>query len=261
MAFATIRVDGDGPVGHLTLDRPERLNPLGRATLDELAEAAVWFDDRPHVKVVVVSGAGRAFSAGADLASFSGPAPSPAEQRDAADAGRRMADALSGMRAISIAAIRGHCVGGGVVLAIACDLRLAAASTRFSIPEIDLGLPLTWGGIPRLVREIGPAMARELVLTGRSFDAPEAKRVGLVNRVVADGDLDREVAELAELLATRSAFTLDVTKRAVAAASEAMVSTGGAWADADQLVTALADEESRQVGRAYRKRRATRGTQ
>ena len=94
------------------------------------------------VKVVIISGAGRAFSAGADLASFGGPADTL--PRAAADAGRRMAEAIEGMEAATIAAVHGHCVGGGVVLAGACDLRIAAESTRFSIPEVDLGIPLAW---------------------------------------------------------------------------------------------------------------------
>ncbi|MGI9592832.1 MAG: enoyl-CoA hydratase/isomerase family protein, partial [Myxococcota bacterium] len=180
--FETLRAEAEGAIGRLTLDRAEKLNPLSTAALTEIAAAARWFDEQPDVKVVVVSGAGRAFSAGADLASFSGP--QSLSPRDAADRGREMADALESMRAVSVAAIQGWCVGGGVVLAAACDLRVAAEDARFSIPEVDLGIPLAWGGIPRLVREIGPALAKELVLTCRPFDAAEAKSAGFLNRVV-----------------------------------------------------------------------------
>ncbi len=183
----TIRIEADAGarIGRLTLDRAEKLNPLSTRTLEEIAEAAAWFDRHPAVRVVIVSGAGRAFSAGADIASFGGRLTDPdLSPRDAADAGRLMADALEAMRAVTIARIHGHCVGGGVVLAAACDLRVAAADTRFSIPEVDLGIPLAWGGIPRLVREIGPAAAKELVMTCRPFDAAEAHALGLVNRVV-----------------------------------------------------------------------------
>jgi enoyl-CoA hydratase/carnithine racemase len=158
MEFATLEVGVEGSIGRLRLNRPEKLNPLGADALRELAAAARWFDAQAGVKVVVVRGAGRAFSAGADLASFSGAA--QGSPREAADLGREMADALEEMRALTIAAIHGWCVGGALVLAAACDLRVAADDARFSIPEVDLGIPLAWGGIPRLVREIGPALTK-----------------------------------------------------------------------------------------------------
>ena len=179
MAFSTIEVHTEGALGGLTLNRPEKLNPLSLETLEELAEAARWFDERPEIKVVVVSGRGRAFSSGADVSSFAQAPDDDRAPREAADAGRVMAEAVESMKAVTIASIHGHCVGGGVVLAGACDLRLAAQSTRFSIPEVDLGIPLAWGGIPRLVREIGPAMTKELVLSCRPFTAEEGQTTGL----------------------------------------------------------------------------------
>jgi enoyl-CoA hydratase/carnithine racemase len=249
----TIAVSASGSRGSITLNRPEKLNPLSPTTLVELAEAARWVDGPRAVKVVVVSGAGRAFSAGADIAAFAtaeaGDGSLPA--REGADLGRQMAEAIEGMRAVTVAKVHGHCVGGGVVLVAACDLRVAATSTRFSIPEVALGIPLTWGGIPRLVREIGPAMTRELVLTCRPFDAAEAKAIGFVNRVVADDELDAAVDGLVAVLDERSAFTLEATKRRVAAVTETMVGVSDAWADADSLVTARRDPESRAAAAAY----------
>ena len=153
--FETLEVSVAGPIGHLWLNRPERLNALSPAMLRELAAAARWFDGQEALRVVVVGGRGRAFSAGADLDGF--PGLGDAGLREAADAGRSMADALEAMRAVTIARLQGWCVGGGLVVAAACDLRIASAAARFSIPEVDLGIPLAWGGIPRLVREIGPA--------------------------------------------------------------------------------------------------------
>jgi enoyl-CoA hydratase/carnithine racemase len=200
-----------------------------------------------------VSGRGRAFCAGADLAAFSGSADA-AESRAAADAGRLMAEAIEGMRAVTVARIQGYCVGGGVVLAAACDLRVAAEDAQFSIPEVDLGIPLAWGGIPRLVREIGPALTKELVMTCRPFDAQEAKQVGFVNRVVPLDDLDGEVEVLVERLVTKSMLTLAATKRHTNAVSEGMVATSRAWNDADSLVTALRDPESRASASAYLER-------
>jgi enoyl-CoA hydratase/carnithine racemase len=251
-ALTTVQVAVDGAVGRLTLDRPDQLNPLGTTTLLELAEAARWFDTQPEVKAVVVTGAGRAFSAGADLASFGdADANGGLTPRDAADAGRRMAEALEAMRAVTVAAIHGYCIGGGVVLAAACDLRVAAVDTVFSIPEVDLGIPLAWGGIPRLVREIGPAMTRELVLTCRRFSAEEAKALGLLNRVVPAGDVLATAEELAGSLAAKSRLTLTATKDAVNAVLATQSGPAHAWSDADALVTALHDPESRRVGADY----------
>jgi enoyl-CoA hydratase/carnithine racemase len=258
MPFTTIEVGASGARGTITLDRPDKLNPLSAATLRELAQAADWFDERPEVKVVIVTGRGRAFSAGADVSVFAGADVGVAERREAADTGRQMAEAIEGMRAVTIASVRGHCVGGGLVLAAACDLRIAAQGTRFSIPEVDLGIPLAWGGIPRLVREIGPAMTKELVLTCRPFTAEEGKALGFLNRVVADDELEQAVEELASQLAAKSALTLTATKRAVNATSGEMASTAGAWNDADALLTALSDPESRDAARAYLQRLASR---
>ncbi len=264
MEFTEIDVTVDGPRGDITLNRPDKLNPLSTTALNELVSAARYLDTLPGVKVVVVAGNGRAFSAGADLASFaaaggraggpSDPASSAVSARDAADAGRRMAEAVEAMRAVTIARIHGHCVGGGVVLASACDLRVAADDTRFSIPEVDLGIPLAWGGIPRLVREIGPARTKELVMTCRPFGAAEALAAGFLNRAVAASDLAAAVDELVGQLTGKSALTLTATKRHTNAVTESMVGTARAWNDADSLVTALRDPESRAASAAYLKR-------
>ncbi len=245
----TLRVTIEGRIGRLTLTRAEKLNPLSTRCLEELARAAAWFDAHPDVVVVIVSGEGRAFTAGADLAAFANSSEGMA--RGGADSGRLMAEAIEGMNSVTIAAVHGHCVGGGVVLAGACDLRVAAESTRFAIPEVDLGIPLAWGGIPRLVREIGPAATRDLVMTCRPFSSAEALQLGFLNRVVADSDLTAEVEELATSLAAKSTLTLRATLRAVDAAAEALVSTRFAWSDADALLTALSDPESREVAAAY----------
>lgn len=252
MDFSEIEVAVDGARASITLNRPDKLNPLSTTALRELAQAARHLDTVAGVKVVVVAGSGRAFTAGADLASFAadgGPPP-----REAADAGRQMAEAIEAMQAVTVARIHGHCVGGGVVLAAACDLRIAADDTRFSIPEVDLGIPLAWGGIPRLVREIGPARTKELVMTCRPFGAGEALAMGFLNRVVPASELDAAVDELVAQLLGKSALTLTATKRHTNAVTEGMVGTARTWSDADSLVTALHDPESRAAAEAYLKR-------
>jgi enoyl-CoA hydratase/carnithine racemase len=259
MSFTTIETHVSGARGKLVLNRPRKLNALDHRMLLELADAARWFDAQPEVKVVVVSGSGRSFSAGADVSGFAAEATPPEQLRAGADAGRLMAEAIDSMDAITVARIHGHCIGGAVVLAAACDLRVASESAVFSIPEVDLGIPLAWGGIPRLVREIGPAMTKELVLTCRPFSAAEALELRFLNRVVPDEQLDGAVEELVEGLLGKSRLTLTDTKRAVQAAGEEMLSTVGAWSDADSLLTALSDPESRRSGELYLRRISDRG--
>ncbi len=250
--YETIEVEVDEAVGRVTLNRPAKLNPLSAATLLELVDAFSALDRVDGLKVVVVSGRGRAFSAGADLDFFDAtPADGGLDPRSAADAGRLMVESLERLGAVTIAAIRGHCVGGGVVLAAGCDLRVAAGDTRFSIPEVDLGIPLAWGGIPRLVREIGPAMTKELVMTCRPFDAEEARALGFVNRVVPDDELSAEVDALVSHLTAKSTLTLRATKRHVNAVTESMSGAVRNWNDADSLVVALHDEESRAAASVY----------
>ncbi len=252
--FKTIVVETKGPIGELRLARPEKLNPLSTETLQEIAQAARLFDEHRDLKVVVVRGEGRAFSAGADLASFA--QRQEMSPRESADVGREMADALEAMRAITIASIRGWCVGGGLVVAAACDLRIATQETMFSIPEVDLGIPLAWGGIPRLVREIGPALTKELVLTCRPFDAAEARAAGFLNRVVAAEELDSAVDELAQSLVKKAAHAIFSTKRHVNAVTDQMVGTMRSWSDADGLAFALGDDECAEARRAYLAARA-----
>jgi enoyl-CoA hydratase/carnithine racemase len=252
--FDTILVEVTGDRGTLTLNRPEKLNPLSMHTLYELEAAARWFDSHHDLKVVVVSGAGRTMSAGADLSTFAG----GTTEREDRDQGRRMAKAIEEMRAVTIAKMHGWCVGGGLVLAAACDLRIAAESARFSIPEVDIGIPLAWGAIPRLVREIGPATTKELVMTCRPFTPAEAKAAGFLNRVVHDELLDTEVDELVETLTSKAKYALLATKAHVNSVAEAMASTGRNWSDADALAAGLTDAEGRQKAREYLERHRSR---
>lgn len=251
-AFETITLSLEGRIGRLTLDQPAKLNALGLDALEEISAACEWFDEA-GASVVVISGAGgRAFSSGFDL---SPPAPASGDRRarrsNSGELGRRMGEAIEAMTAVAVASIRGHCIGGGVVLASACDMRIVADDTVFRIPEVDLGIPLTWGGVPRLVREIGPAMTRELVMTCRPFDADEALRIGFVNRVVPADDLDSVVDALADTLAAKAPSLLTATKRQVQGCAEEMASTGHSWAGEHLLAAAANDPEATAAARAY----------
>src|ERR1039458_6731331 len=223
--FQTIRVKVEDDLGRLTLNRPERLNAVGATMLQELAEAARWFDSHRELRVVIVSGAGRAFCAGADLKDSPLAVPVDSSwlyRREVGQYGLREGDALEQMRAVTIAQVHGFAVGGGVVLMAVCDLRVAADDAVFFIPEIDLGIPLAWGGIPRLVREIGPALTKELVMTCRRFTPAEAKSIGFLNRVVPAAQLESEVDQLARELATKPSVPVAITKEHVNSVARAM---------------------------------------
>lgn len=251
MEFETIQVAVDGRLGRIWLNRPDKLNPLSNQTLAEIHDAARWLDGRQDIKVVIVGGRGRAFTAGADVSVFRDADPGSVRQRSQ---GWRTARALEELHAVTVARIQGWCVGGGVVLAAACDLRVAADDAVFSIPEVELGIPLAWGGIPRLVREVGPALTKELVMTCREFSAPEAKEAGFLNRVVPEDALDREVELLVDRLLTMPTLALLATKAHVNAVTESMVHTGRSWADAHGLGEGLIDEEGRASAAAYLER-------
>jgi enoyl-CoA hydratase/carnithine racemase len=240
----------DEPVATLLLNRPERLNALSLELLREIPIACRWLNETAAIKAVVVRGAGRAFSAGFDLNDFT-TMDELSSPYTSADLGRLATEALTDTRPMTIAAVRGHCVGGGLLLAAACDLRIASDDVRFSIPEVDLGIPLAWGGIPRLVRELGPAVTKELVLTCRPFGADEALGLRFLNRVVASADLIAAADDLAAELASKPSFSLRATKTQVNAIMNEIAGIERNANDADTLAAALRDPESRQTARAY----------
>ena len=256
--FQTIKVEVDGPLGRLTLNRPDRLNAIGATMLLELVEAARWFDQHRDLRVVILSGSGRAFTAGADLkdmpAAEAQSSRSWLYRREVGQYGLRAADAIEQMHAITIIKVHGYAVGGGVVLTSACDFRVAAEDASFFIPEIELGIPLAWGGIPRLVREIGPVLTKELVITCRRFSPQEAKAIGFINRVVPAAELDAEVEQLARDIIDKPSVPVAITKEHVNAISRMMSAGAATFADGDGLLGALGDPESRAAARAYRER-------
>jgi enoyl-CoA hydratase/carnithine racemase len=182
--------DGDGDVRVVTLDRPGRRNALTPAALDAL-ESAVTEAEAP---VVAVRGAGSAFCAGADLDAVAGLTDREAAERFAAR-GQRVARAIETCEAVVVAEVDGPARGGGVELALACDLRIATPAASFAESGVELGLFGAWGGTVRLPAVVGPSDAMDLALSGRVVDAREARRMGLVSRVVDDPRaVAREVA-------------------------------------------------------------------
>ena len=233
----------------ITVERPRTLNSLDLTTLAALQRAAGEVADRSELKVAVVAGRGQAFCSGVDLSLLGTGA--RADPRAVGAAGLAMIEALDSIPAVTVAVLRGAIVGGGLVLAAACDLRVSTDDAYFSIPEVDLGLPVGWGGVPRLVRELGPALTRELIMTCRPFTAREAKQAGFLNRMVAPADLDRTVDDLVATLCAKPGAALRAVKRSVADAAEEMLAARGRAGDAEVLATVAADPESRRAAAGY----------
>jgi enoyl-CoA hydratase len=173
-----------GPVALLTLNRPEALNALNRGLLEALADRTAAIAADASVRAVVVTGAGRAFAAGADIAAMRGM--TAVEGEAFSRLGHRVLSSLEELSAATIAAVDGYALGGGCELACACDWIYATRRARFGQPEVNLGLIPGFGGTSRLPRRVGVAWARELVMTGEPIAAELAERIGLVNRVFED---------------------------------------------------------------------------
>ncbi|HEV8227631.1 MAG TPA: enoyl-CoA hydratase/isomerase family protein [Methylomirabilota bacterium] len=203
----------EGTIARLTLERPQALNALNRTVAAALESALGQLERSKSVAVVIVSGRGRAFCAGNDIAEM--PSLGPAEARALSRRWQKIMDRFARLPQVTIAAVRGYALGGGCMLAAAQDLRVAEASARFGLPEVTLGFNPSYG-IARILDIVGGGPARDLLLTGRSVDAAEALRMGLVTRVVPDGELEGATDELAAGIARHPRGGLAATKAIVA---------------------------------------------
>ncbi len=217
--LATVRLHAVGSVLFVELHRPEKLNALDGATLEAVATIFTQVNSAFEVRAVVLSGSGRAFSAGADRKAAPGgdrmsvaSGAGERERRYASQIGLRACAAIANCEVPTVAAVQGWCVGGGFALAVSCDFRIAAADAQFSIPEVDLGIPLACGATPRLIGEIGMAKARELIMMCDPIDADEALRIGVVNRVVPTGSASSVALEWAQRLAAKPEIASHETK-------------------------------------------------
>jgi enoyl-CoA hydratase/carnithine racemase len=212
-------VEREGAIARVWLARPEKRNALDTHTLEELIALYDSFARDFTVRVAVLGGQGVSFCAGADrsappgaegMASASGSG--PRGRRWWSQLGRRAVAAIADADVVTVARLHGHVLGGGLCLAVACDFRLAADDASLALPEIDLGLPLTWGGTARLAHELGAARARELIMLGDTVDGRTASAWGLVHRAVPATELDGVVDDWAGRLAAKSDAAIHMAK-------------------------------------------------
>jgi len=217
-----VEISRDGHVTLLRLNRPEARNALSPELMEQVAVALETFDPDPEVRCVVIAGSEKVFAAGADIKAMAERSFAEALRHPAASFWRRLAAIKTPM----IAAVSGYALGGGCELALACDMIVAAESAKFGQPEINLGIIPGGGGTQRLARVLGKQRAMELVLTGRRFDAEEARTMGLVNKVVADDAWLDEAMALARAVAKQPPIASRLAKQAVLVAEETALSPG-----------------------------------
>jgi E-phenylitaconyl-CoA hydratase len=240
----------EAAVGWIVLNRPDKRNALNTATRAALDQALAEYQADDSIQVVVLTGSGPAFCAGADLTDGQQGGGHPLS-----GGARQVAGSLAEFPKPLIAAINGAAMGGGLELALACDVRVAASSARFALPEVRIGSLPGSGGTQRLMAAIRPALAAKMLLTGEPISADEAMQAGLVSDVVEADQLDGFVADLARRIAANAPLSLRAMKKCLLAAREAPLSTGLELERA--LWIALSATQDRQEGRAaFRDRRS-----
>jgi len=211
-------------IGVITLNRPDALNALSVELLTELDRLLDEIANDEKIRVVVVTGAGRAFSVGADLREAE--KLDPAGVKDFIQKGQRLFDKIENFGKPVVAALNGFTLGGGVELALACDLRIASEEARIGNPEVAVGLIPAWGGTVRLAKIVGKGKASELILTGGQIDAKEAERIGLVNKTVSADELNSTVMWTAGTIASRAPVAVKQAKRILGKAMELSMEEG-----------------------------------
>lgn len=218
MSDPRLATERNGGVLTLRLDRADKLNAIDGAMIAALSEAVAAAERDRDLRAVILTGTGRAFSVGADIADFAGHGP-VATWRDWVRPGHVLIDRLAGLPMPVIGAINGFCFGGGLELALAADFCIAADSASFAAPEVRIGTVPGWGGSQRLPRLIGPARARQMMFTGARIDAATARDWGLVTELTAPGDLLNRAGEIAAEIAANAPVSVAVAKQLADGAS------------------------------------------
>jgi enoyl-CoA hydratase/carnithine racemase len=212
-SYNTIRLDKKEGIGYLTLNRPEVRNAFNQEMIDELRDVLRHIDKDEEIRVLIITGAGKAFQAGADIAELSVMAPMEILRWNEGIV--RINAALEKLRQPVIAAINGAAMGGGLELAISCTLRIIAESAKMAIPEVKLGIIPGTGGTQRLPRLIGKGRAAELLLTGEIINAQDAYHMGLVNKVAPDNKVVEAAEEMAHRIMSNAPIAVEMAKDAL----------------------------------------------
>lgn len=253
MSYQTLTLDVTDRIATLTVNRPDKLNALNGETIMELGLAIDALVGDGAVSAIVLTGAGRAFVAGADISELAGQSPDEARRRSLT--GQGVFDRFATSPKPVIAAVNGFALGGGCELAMACHVRLASDAAKFGQPEVKLGICAGYGGTQRLPRLVGTGRALQMLLTGEIIDAAEAYRIGLVNRVVPGSELVEAAHELAKQMIANGPLALALTVEAVARGVELPL-TDALVIEADLFAQLSGTEDMREGTKAFMEKRA-----
>jgi enoyl-CoA hydratase len=247
-----VKLERENGIAVLTVDRQEKLNALDSQVVEEIGQALLDLESEGP-RAIVVTGAGeRAFVAGADIRAMS--IMEPLEAKRFSEIGHAAMALLDRSPVPTIAAVNGYALGGGCEVALACDIRIAAENATFGFPEVSLGILPGMGGTQRLPRLIGPALAKELIFTGRRISAGEAREMGLVNRVVAEGEALNAARELAAEISANGPLAVRHAKAAANRTLDVDLVSGLEF-EADQFALLFATEDAREGMNAFGEKR------
>jgi enoyl-CoA hydratase/carnithine racemase len=208
-----IITEKSGDIARIIFNQPEKRNAVSLEMWQAVEAALGEYAEDPEVRILILSGAGgKAFVSGADISKFESERASEEAVANYNATTKRVYDKLEGFPKPTIAQIDGFCIGGGVALALSCDLRICGAGSNFAVPAAKLGLGYGYTGIKRLVNVVGPSFAKEIFFTARRFDAEEARVMGLVNRVVEDGKVAEAAEDTAKMIAANAPMTVGSVK-------------------------------------------------
>jgi len=227
MSYQNILIEKKGKVAILKINRPNALNALNTATISELEKGIKELEDDREVKVVILTGEGKAFVAGADVVEMKDM--TAMQAREFSKLGQKVFTKLEDLEKPVIAAVNGFALGGGCELALACDIRIASDKAKLGQPEVNLGIIPGFAGTQRLSRLVGPAKAKELIYTGDMIDAQTALSIGLVNQVVPVEQLMETVLSLAEKIASKGPVAVKLAKTTINKGSETDLTTGSSY--------------------------------
>lgn len=266
MNLETFQLSIEAHLAHVTFNRPERANALNQKAWDEMRSIFEDLDENEDVRVIILSGAGKHFCAGIDLellmnvAQFS----QKCEGRKREQLRKKILDLQAPINAIEqcskpvIAAIHGGCIGAGVDIASACDMRYAVSDAFFTVKEIDMGMVADLGTLQRLPKIIAPGIAREMAFTGRNVSGQEAERIGLVNRSFENSDLmNAEILNIAQLIASKSPLAIRGTKTVMNYSRDHSVSDGLEYIANWNAAMLLSDDLTEAFQAKIQKREAT----
>lgn len=251
MSYINLAIEGK--IGILTITRPEALNALNSEVIKDLDEAIDAAAKNDVIDVIILTGDGRSFVAGADIGEMKDLG--AVEGKNYADEGNRVFMKLENMTKPVICAINGFALGGGCELAMSCDIRLASEKAKFGQPEVGLGITPGFGGTQRLPRIVGLGRAMELILTARVIGANEAKEIGLVNAVYPPEELMAKALEMANLIAAQAQVAVHQSKRCIRKGMQTDIATGTAY-EAEAFGLCFATQDQTEGMTAFMEKRA-----